>query len=81
MNMSVTNKMPINCGMEGMHGNGVKKSTEQDLSKVNTVASNQSMPENCGMKGMHQNNSTKTSQVTAKSDLNPNLGRKFDAKV
>ena len=81
MNMSVTSKMPTNCGMQGMHGNSVKKVAQQDMSKVKAVDSKQNIHTNCGMKNMHESSATKSLQAANKSDATPNLGKNIDVTV
>ncbi len=81
MNMSVTSKMPTNCGMSGMHGNSVKKPAEQDTAKINSEVNKQSMSTNCGMKNMNHSSSANSVQATNTSDVNPNLGTAIDVKA
>lgn len=74
MNMSVEKNMPTNCGMKSMHGNGIKKVAEQNMSKINEVANKESMS---------KNNSTNSSKTVNTEDeaTATNLGEKFDARV
>lgn len=81
MNMSVTSKMPTNCGMQGMHGNNVKKAAQPDTSNIKAVDNKQKMHANCGMKNMHESNPSKQVQEINKSNLTPNIGKNLDVRV
>ena len=81
MNMSVTTKMPTNCGMQGMHGNNVKKVAEPNTSNLKAMDNKQKMPTNCGMENMHQSNASKQGQEVNKIDVTPNIGKNLDVRV